>query len=627
MGDKKSKSDIDMLSELSCMPSITSRERKSTLNESGSGGNGGFTSKFKSEKEMNDYIQKCINDALNQNPKPNGAVKTTSSMKEEYSNPRKESATGKHAGVNSFIRNLGTIGYGEERKDMVKNKSYANGGDHAKSKNEVKIADNILQKLKEREEKEKERKARETEEGETEVVEKKKPKYKSTKKKNKEVEEHDETAPEENKIYTFTKLNSVFSSDMPMSQQIIGQQQQMQQQQMMLNNQMRPGQGQGQGSMRHGQGSMRYGQGQMRAGQGEMRQATNQPGAMGYRQMRQNQFPQNQMQQSQKTIMGMSNGRNTIANQFNQRQQLPTNGSMNQRQKTMMTPSQPSSIVGNQIQNSFVFIMPSYNGVKWIQRIFDSIKSQTYSNYRIIYVDDCSTDNTVQEINNYKRANPNMNIQVITNQMRQWPAYSRFVACRQVYDHEICVFLDGDDWLVDNNCLSTLNMVFQNPNIYATFGSMANAPWQYKKWKKYNRANINDGEGAYFPHLRTTRAAIVKAIPPYYMQTDNHEWLHVCTDVALFMAVIEAVGQDGYVFLKNEFVHYNTSNHSKNTKEGYNNSKGSDMRLYYRSTIRDKVPMKKIVRSGVVNSPQQNMLNYAHNQNQQQSASQSRRYR
>ena len=75
MGDKKSKSDIDMLSELSCMASNTSRERKSTLNDGGSDANVGFTSKFKSEKEMNDYIQKCINDSLNQKPKPNGAVR------------------------------------------------------------------------------------------------------------------------------------------------------------------------------------------------------------------------------------------------------------------------------------------------------------------------------------------------------------------------------------------------------------------------------------------------------------------------------------------------------------------------------------------------------------------------
>ncbi len=188
-----------------------------------------------------------------------------------------------------------------------------------------------------------------------------------------------------------------------------------------------------------------------------------------------------------------------------------------------------------------------------------------------------------------------MNITLINNTKRGWPAYSRYIATKQTHNEEVCIFLDGDDWLVDDNCLSVLNDVYKNKGIYATFGSMIKATWQYKKWKRYKRNNINDGEGAYFPHLRTTRAHIVKAIPPYYMQTEVGEWLHVCTDVALFMAVIEAIGDNGYVFLKNEFVYYNTTNHSNNSQEGYNNSKNSDMRIYYRSTIRDKVPMKKIV--------------------------------
>ena len=255
----------------------------------------------------------------------------------------------------------------------------------------------------------------------------------------------------------------------------------------------------------------------------------------------------------------------------------------------------PVSHAVNKSYTSFAFIMPSYNTGHLVAKVFNSIKSQVYSNYRIIYINDCSHDNTIEEVEMYKHANSNMNITLINNKKRGWPAYSRYIACKQTRSDEVCIFLDGDDWLVDNECLSVLNNVYKNKKIHATFGSMINADWQYKKWKKYKRTNINDGIGAYFPHLRTTRASIVKAISPYYMQTETNEWLHVCTDVALFMAVIEATGDNGYVFLKNEFVHYNTTNHSNNSHEGYNNSKNSDMRLYYRSTISEKVPMKKIV--------------------------------
>ena len=97
----------------------------------------------------------------------------------------------------------------------------------------------------------------------------------------------------------------------------------------------------------------------------------------------------------------------------------------------------------------------------------------------------------------------------------------------------------------------------------------------------------------YFPHLRTSRSYVAKRIPAYYMQDESHNWLRVCTDVGLFMAIVEAIGEDGYVFLKDVLVHYNTSNNDNNTQEGYAKSKSSDMRLYYRSCIRDKVPMKQ----------------------------------
>jgi glycosyltransferase involved in cell wall biosynthesis len=577
MGDKKS--DADMLNELSCIPSVAPRDRSSTLkNESKKPP---VSSKFKNENEMNDYIQKCITDAIKKNgggetseaidSKPKPEQGNGNGLLTEYNNPRKESSTGKHAGVNSFIRNLGTIGYGEERKNMVAHSAHANiksSTKMAQNKGESKIAENILNKLNEREAKDKAKKKypQNTKEKDTSD----KSKFKSAPKKKKPREEEPQMLTDEKKHYPFTKVNSIFKKNSPQQpqqqqQQFMQPHQQQQQQQQFMQPHQQPQQ------------------------QPQQQQQFMQPHQQQFMQPKRGLNMMNRSQSMQPNVI--TSQRSQQPNQM-QRQQP---NQMQRQQPNQMQRQQPNQMQDpNEIQNSFVFIMPSYNGAKWIKRIFDSIKSQTYQNYRIIYINDCSDDNTIAELNAYTKLHPNINIMLINNQTRQWPAYSRYVACREVYNNEICVFLDGDDWLVDNDCLKTLNTVFQNPNIYATFGSMENAPWQFKKWKKYNRLVINDGEGAYFPHLRTTRASIAKAIPPYYMQTETGDWLHVCTDVGLFMAVIEAVGTEGYVFLKNAFVHYNTSNHNKNTKEGYTNSKGSDMRIYYRSTIRDKIPMKKI---------------------------------
>ena len=42
----------------------------------------------------------------------------------------------------------------------------------------------------------------------------------------------------------------------------------------------------------------------------------------------------------------------------------------------------------------FVFIIPSYNNEKWIEKNVMSVLNQTYENWKMIYINDNSTDKT-----------------------------------------------------------------------------------------------------------------------------------------------------------------------------------------------------------------------------------------
>ena len=46
-------------------------------------------------------------------------------------------------------------------------------------------------------------------------------------------------------------------------------------------------------------------------------------------------------------------------------------------------------------------VMPAYNVEKYISEAIDSIISQTYRDWELIIVDDCSTDNTVAIVESY----------------------------------------------------------------------------------------------------------------------------------------------------------------------------------------------------------------------------------
>lgn len=55
----------------------------------------------------------------------------------------------------------------------------------------------------------------------------------------------------------------------------------------------------------------------------------------------------------------------------------------------------------NIIEDLVSIIMPTYNCVNFIGDAIESVQAQTYKNWEIIIVDDCSTDNTREVVNSY----------------------------------------------------------------------------------------------------------------------------------------------------------------------------------------------------------------------------------
>lgn len=241
----------------------------------------------------------------------------------------------------------------------------------------------------------------------------------------------------------------------------------------------------------------------------------------------------------------------------------------------------------NNYNTRFCFITTSYNQSIFIKKNLDSIRNQNYTNYFVNYVNDGSTDDSSIILSNYKKEYPNFPLNIITNKQRYGPCYSRKISYMQTENEDVCVFLDGDDFLIGNNVLHILAEAYENHHIYATFGSMQNNHWQYKWFISYNRKQRN-----YFPHLRTAKSKIVKQVPDKYLKDSNDEWFMFTTDVALFNAVIELCGNK-YMFIENELVIYNQYNNQNNVNDGYNNQniEGKKKRSYYHKIINNMIPL------------------------------------
>ena len=113
-------------------------------------------------------------------------------------------------------------------------------------------------------------------------------------------------------------------------------------------------------------------------------------------------------------------------------------------------------------QNKFKIIIASYNNEDWVEYNLASILNQTYENYHVMYVDDCSTDRTSELVNEIVGDNDKFTIiRNETNLGADGGAiynYIRFF--ESLEDDEICVFACGDDWLFDETVLEKLNSFY-----------------------------------------------------------------------------------------------------------------------------------------------------------------------
>ena len=88
-------------------------------------------------------------------------------------------------------------------------------------------------------------------------------------------------------------------------------------------------------------------------------------------------------------------------------------------------------------------IMPSYNTAKFISKTIESVLEQTYKNWELLIVDDCSTDNTDEIVSKYD----DDRIIYLKNKKNSGAALTRNKAMRKAQGEWIA-FLDSDDlWM------------------------------------------------------------------------------------------------------------------------------------------------------------------------------------
>ncbi len=93
----------------------------------------------------------------------------------------------------------------------------------------------------------------------------------------------------------------------------------------------------------------------------------------------------------------------------------------------------------------FSVLVANYNNSKYLQEAINSVKRQTYKNWEIIIVDDCSTDNPEKLYENLEK---DQRIRILKNISNKKTAFT-FKRALENSSGEICGFLGPDDALED----------------------------------------------------------------------------------------------------------------------------------------------------------------------------------
>lgn len=210
-------------------------------------------------------------------------------------------------------------------------------------------------------------------------------------------------------------------------------------------------------------------------------------------------------------------------------------------------------------ERPIAIVVASYNNNRLFQgrplyeQNLESIIQQDYTHYRIIYIDDCSTDNTADVVEQYaQKHNFSDKLTLIRNTHRWGPSRNRYVGVHWCQDNEIVCILDGDDFFAHNNVLKQVNSTYENSNVWVTYSQFQTVPNnELSGGKPTPQWVINQHAyrkfGWYYHSLKTFYAWLFKKIRLKDLLYQGH-FFAAASDLAEMFPLIEmSAGKFAYI--------------------------------------------------------------------------------
>jgi glycosyltransferase involved in cell wall biosynthesis len=245
--------------------------------------------------------------------------------------------------------------------------------------------------------------------------------------------------------------------------------------------------------------------------------------------------------------------------------------------------------------NKIKVIIPLHNPGDYFDMCVNSVLTQDYDNYEVLFIDDFSNDDSYNKIPAciYQTDDKNEPVRdekgelIITEihpileitkclKVNAWKSSRRLTALPNIHNaiinastdpDDIIFILYGDDWLSNKNVLKKINEIYNEKDCLMTYGSSKltdgkkcySTTYQEKEFPILRRITPK------FSHPITFRKSLYDKFcqldPKFeYFTDDKGEWFSTCSNYALFYPLADLAGFEKTFHISDVMYFYNIDN-------------------------------------------------------------------
>ena len=207
-----------------------------------------------------------------------------------------------------------------------------------------------------------------------------------------------------------------------------------------------------------------------------------------------------------------------------------------------------------------IILTTSYNCEKFIEKSLLSIMSQRFKDFKCYITDDLSTDNTVDIIKKTIQGDNRFILVENEKKMFQPGNYDQIIRGMNIPDEEICVEVDGDDWLPNSNVLGLVNETYKDENVWMTSGSFKYSNGAQGFSTQPATFNNIRSQNFTLSHMRTWKSWLWKKIKEEDLKDSEGNYWSVAGDLSFMFPMFEMSGKNHYKHISETTYIYNETN-------------------------------------------------------------------